>query len=158
MELDAIRRHSLALLRSEGAHADFDAILEAFPVPLRGLRPDRLPYTGWQLLEHLRIAQWDIVAFSTDPEHVSPEWPGGYWPEEAQPPHPGAWDESLAAFREDLAEMQSLVADAARDLFAPLPWGDGQTLLREALLLADHNAYHLGEMVVLRRVLGAWKE
>jgi len=158
MDQEPIRRHVLALLRSEGAHADFNAVIEDFPAPLQGRQRDDLPYTAWQLLEHLRIAQWDIVEFSRRPDHSWPEWPAGYWPRETAPPHPAAWEESLAAFRAGLAEMQVMVADPGRDLLAPLAWGDGQTLLREALLLADHNAYHLGEMVVLRRLLGAWKD
>jgi hypothetical protein len=115
-----------------------------------------VPHTPWRLLEHLRIAQWDILEFSRNPRHVSPPFPDGYWPTGDAPPESAGWDRSVAAFRADLQAMQDLVADPATDLFAPLAHGDGQTILREALLMADHNAYHLGQLVVLRRALGAW--
>ena len=109
------------------------------------------------LLEHLRLAQWDILEFSRNGKHVSPEWPAGYWPKTEAPPDAAAWDESIAQFQKDLKAMQDLVADEKTDLFARIPWGDGQTILREALLVADHNAYHLGQLVDVRRFLGAWK-
>jgi len=115
-----------------------------------------VPHTPWRLLEHLRIAQWDILEFSRNPKHVSPSFPDGYWPRSDAPPDAAAWDRSVAAFRADLKAMQDLVADPATDLFALLPHGEGQTILREALLVADHNAYHLGQLVMLRRALGAW--
>jgi hypothetical protein len=108
------------------------------------------------LLEHLRLAQWDILEFSRNKKHVSPEWPKGYWPDSEAPPNPAAWDDSIKKFGEDMKAMQSLVDEA--DLFAPIPWGDGQTLLREALLLADHNAYHVAQLIDVRRLLGAWTE
>jgi hypothetical protein len=123
---------------------------------LRGRKPRAAQHTAWQLLEHLRIAQWDILEFSRKPKHVSPAWPDGYWPATPAPPDEAAWDKSVRRFRADLKAMQKLVANPASDLFAPLPHGDGQTLLREALLLADHNAYHVGQLVLLRRLLGAW--
>src|SRR5437870_5365390 len=128
------------------------------PARLRGAKPPGVPHTPWRLLEHLRIAQWDILEFTRDPHHVSPPWPEGYWPASDAPPDDGAWDRSVAAFRADLRAMQDLVADPATDLFTPLPHGEGQTALREALLVADHNAYHLGQLVVVRRLLGAWEE
>ena len=106
----------------------------------------------------MRIAQWDILEFSRNAKHVSPPFPDGYWPDEDAPPDAVAWDRCLAAFRADLQAMQDLVADPSTDLFAPIPHGDGQTILREALLVADHNAYHLGQLVMLRRMLGAWPE
>jgi DinB family protein len=117
-----------------------------------------VPHTPWRLVEHLRIAQRDILEFTRNPRHVSPPWPEGYWPVGDAPPDDAAWNRSVAGFRADLQAMQDLVADPATDLFAPLPHGEGQTVLREALLVADHNAYHLGQMVVVRRLLGAWKE
>jgi hypothetical protein len=152
----ALRDHLLYLLRGGGAHVDFDAAVADLPPELRGARAAGQPHTPWRLLEHLRIAQWDILEFSRDPRHVSPPFPAGYWPAGDAPPDAGAWDRSVSAFRADLKAMQELVADPATDLFAPIPHGQGQTVLREALLVADHNAYHLGQLVLLRRLLGAW--
>lgn len=152
----ALRDHLLWLLGSDHAHVGFERAIGGLPRELRGRRPAGLPHSPWELLEHLRLAQWDILEFSRGPDHVSPEWPAGYWPPAAEPPDGGAWERSLAAFRADLQAMRDLVADPASDLFTPLPWGDGQTLLREALLVADHNAYHVGQLVDVRRLLGSW--
>jgi hypothetical protein len=152
----ALRDHLLYLLRGGGAHLDFDASVADLPVRLRGAKPAGQPHTPWRLLEHMRIAQWDILEFSRNPRHVSPPFPDGYWPRGDAPPDDGAWDRSVAAFRADLRAMQDLVADPATDLFARIPHGEGQTVLREALLVADHNAYHLGQLVLVRRLLGAW--
>jgi DinB family protein len=152
-----LRKHLVELLRSRGAHADFEEAIEGLPEGLRGTRPKDLPFTAWRLLEHLRLAQWDILEFSRDPKHKSPEWPEGYWPEGDAPPNAAAWDASVAAFRRDLAAMERLVNDPSTDLFAPIAHGQGQTLLREALLVADHNSYHVGQLILLRRLLGAWK-
>jgi hypothetical protein len=154
----SLRDHLLYLLRGGGAHLDFDAAVGGLAPELRGAKPAGQPHTPWRLLEHLRIAQWDILEFSRSPRHVSPPFPQGYWPAGDAPPDTGAWDRSAAAFRADLKAMQDLVADPATDLFAPIPHGEGQTVLREALLVADHNAYHLGQLVLLRRLLGAWPE
>jgi hypothetical protein len=154
----SLREHLLKLLRGGGAHLGFDEAVAGLPEALRGARPAGVSHTPWRLLEHLRIGQWDILQFCRDPRHVSPPWPGGYWPAGDAPPDAAAWDRSVAAFRADLKAMQDLVADPATDLFAPLPHGQGQTVLREALLVADHNAYHLGQLVVVRRALGAWPE
>jgi uncharacterized damage-inducible protein DinB len=151
-----LREHLLYLLRGGGAHLDFEAAIADLPAELRGAKPTGLPHTPWRLLEHMRIAQWDILEFSRNPKHVSPPWPAGYWPEGDSPPDAAAWDRSVEAFRADLKGMQDLVADPAADLFTPFPHGEGQTLLREALLVADHNAYHLGQLVTVRRLLGAW--
>jgi uncharacterized damage-inducible protein DinB len=152
----ALREHVLYLLRGGGAHLDFDAAIADLPEELRGARVDQVPHTPWRLLEHMRIAQWDILEFSRNPKHVSPKFPEGYWPQGDAPPSAAAWDRSVTAFRADLRAMQELVRDASTDLFAPIPHGEGQTILREALLVADHNAYHLGQLVMLRRCLGAW--
>jgi hypothetical protein len=152
----ALREHLLYLLRGGGAHLDFDAAIAGLPAPLRGAKAAGVPHSPWRLLEHMRIAQRDILEFSRNPRHVSPPFPDGYWPADDAPPDAAAWDRSVAAFRADLEAMQDLVADPATDLFAPIPHGEGQTILREALLAADHNAYHLGQLVMLRRVLGAW--
>jgi DinB family protein len=153
----ALRKHLIELLRSRGAHADFDEAVDGLPEGLRGARVKELPFTAWRLLEHLRLAQWDILEFSRDPKHKSPQWPEGYWPQGDAPPNPAAWDASVAAFRRDLAEMEKLVRDPSNNLFAPIPHGQGQTLLREALLVADHNSYHVAQLIMLRRLLGAWK-
>lgn len=156
-QIKALRQQLVEVLKGGGAHAKFDDAVKDFPVELRGRRPEKLPHSGWMLLEHLRIAQWDILEFSRNPKHVSPKWPDAYWPEEAEPPSPEAWDKSVAQFQRDSRAMQALVADEQTDLFAKLPWGDGQNVLREALLVADHNAYHVAQMVDLRRLLGIWE-
>ncbi len=153
---DALRQQLLELLRGGNAHAGFDAAVADFPAQLRGKKPKGAEHSAWQLLEHLRIAQWDILEFSRDAKHVSPKWPDGYWPKADAPPSAAAWSNSVRRFRADLKAMAKLVADKDRDLFALIPHGEGQTLLREALLLADHNAYHIGQLILLRRLLGAW--
>jgi hypothetical protein len=153
----SLRQHLLDQLHGGNAHATFDDAVKDFPSALRGKKPDALPHSPWMLLEHLRIAQHDILEFSRNPDHVSPPWPAGYWPTSEEPPNAEAWNKSVRQFREDLKAMEELVANPKTDLFAKIPWGDSQTILREALLLADHNAYHLGQFVDLRRVLGAWK-
>jgi hypothetical protein len=157
-EVDSLRSHLLELLGGGHAHLDFLAAIADLPTELRGTKPAGLPHTPWRLLEHMRIAQWDILRFSVDPHHVSPEFPSGYWPEGDGPPDDGAWDRAVTAFLADHKDMMNLVADPATDLFARIPHGDGQTVLREALLVADHNAYHLGQLVTVRRLLGAWPE
>ena len=145
------------LLREGHAHAGFDSAVNGLPAKVRGAKVRGVPYTAWEILEHMRIAQWDILEFSRNPKHVSPEFPSGYWPMTKAPPR-GSWERSVRAFRSDLRAMQRLVADRKTDLFARIPHGEGQTMLREALLVADHNAYHLGQLVMLRRLLGEWKE
>ena len=152
----SVRKHALYLLGGAGAHVDFEAAVARFPVSLRGVKPGGVPHTAWQLLEHMRIAQGDILEFSRDSEHVSPEFPEGYWPPAHTPPSARAWNQSVHIFRADLQAMMALVSNPKNDLFARIPHGDGQTLLREALLVADHNAYHLGQLVLLRKLLEAW--
>ena len=156
-ESDALSQHLLDLLRGRNAHADFDTVMADFPSRLRGVKPPGAAHTGWQLLEHMRIAQLDILEFSRSAKHKSPAWPDGYWPKTEAPPSAASWNNSLRSFRADLKAMAKLVADKKTDLFARIPHGSGQTILREALLLADHNSYHLGQIVILRRLLGAWK-
>jgi len=151
-----LRGHLRDLLDGRGAHPDFADAVADLPADLRGARPPGLPHTPWRLVEHLRIAQRDILDFCLDPGHVSPEFPAGYWPPGDAPTGPAAWDRTVAAFRADLRAIQDLVADPGRDLAAPLPHGQGRTLLREALLVADHNAYHVGQLITVRRLLGAW--
>jgi len=133
----------------------FDDAVKRVPPQLRGVKPAGAPHTAWQLVEHMRIAQWDILEFSRNAKHVSPEWPEGYWPESEVPTSARAWNESLRAFRRDLKAMIALVSKASSDVYARIPHGDGQTILREALLVADHNAYHLGQLVLLGKVLDA---
>ena len=152
-----VREHLAKLLEGGQAHVTFDAAVKGLPVALRGKRPKGAEHSPWEILEHMRIAQWDILEFSRDPKHVSPEWPSGYWPESKTPPNDKAWARSVRAFQADLDAMRTLVATESTDLYAPIPHGDGQTILREALLIADHNAYHIGELVLVRRLLGAWK-
>jgi len=158
MNANALRMHLVELLQGGHAHPDFETAIANLPVETQGLKPPGLPHTPWRLLEHMRIAQWDIQQFSINPHHVSPEFPKGYWPEGDAPPDGTAWDRSVGAFRADLKAMMDLVSDPKTDLFAPIPHGQGQTILREALLVADHNAYHVGQLVTVRRLLGAWTE
>jgi hypothetical protein len=153
----ALRKHLVELLSGHNAHADFEQAIGGLPVKLRGARVPKLTFTPWRLLEHLRIAQWDILEFSRDAEHASPKWPDEYWPKDDAPPSAAAWTASVASFRKDLRAMVALVKNPKTNLFAPIKHGDGQTILREALLVADHNAYHLGELIMLRKLLGAWK-
>jgi hypothetical protein len=153
----ALREHLLSLLQGGGAHADFETAIKGLPATLRGKRPKGSEHSLWEILEHTRIAQWDILEFSRDPKHVSPEWPGGYWPRTKAPASSQAWTRSVREFRAGLKAMSKLVAEESTDLFARIPHGDGQTILREALLVADHNAYHIGELVLVRRLLGAWR-
>jgi hypothetical protein len=152
-----LREHVLYLLNGGGAHARFDDVIKDMPEDLRGAKANGLPHSAWMLLEHLRLAQWDILEFSRNSKHKSPVWPKGYWPKTEAPPSTAAWNKSVQQFRKDLKAMQNLVANLKTDLYARVPWGDGQTVLREALLLADHNAYHIGQLVDLRRLLGDWK-
>jgi hypothetical protein len=153
----AVRQHLIDLLQGGNAHVKFEAVVKDFPERLRGKKPEGQPHTAWRLLEHMRIAQWDILEFSRSSKHASPEWPDGYWPQTDAPPSATAWEKSVKQFRADLKAMEALVADPSTDLYAGIAWGKDQTILREALLVADHNAYHLGELLMLRRLLGAWK-
>ncbi len=154
-----LREHVLYLLQGGGAHLDFDKAIAGLPAHLRGAKPDGVNHTPWRLLEHLRICQRDILQYSRSPDHVSLDFPDEYWPDGDGPPSDQAWEQSVAAFRTDLRAMQDLVSDPAVDLMAQIPHGEpGHTILREALLVADHNAYHLGQLVVVRRALGAWSD
>ena len=154
----ALRKQLVELLKGGNAHLDFEKAIADLPAALRGVRPPGLPHTPWRLIEHMRIAQWDIVEFSFNSRHVSPEFPAGYWPAGDAPRDDAEWDRTIAAFRTELATMIDRVTDLQTDLFARIPHGQGQTVLREALLLADHNAYHLGQLVTVRRLLGAWSD
>ncbi len=153
-----LREHVVKLLRSSDAHAGFKSAIQGLPEELRGAKVPGQPFTIWRLLEHMRIAQWDILEFSRNAKHVSPKFPEDYWPASDAPANAAAWDASVESFRRDLKAMEDLVANPMTDLLSRIPHGKGQTVLREALLVADHNAYHLGQMILLRRLLGAWKE
>jgi hypothetical protein len=157
---DPLRAHLLELLRGGHAHVSFDDATRELPAKLRGKVPRGSPYSAWQLIEHMRLTQEDILRFSRnkDGTYESPEWPEGYWPSAAAPAHDDGWESSLRAFRADRQAMEALVLDPAQDLFTPFPWGEGQALLREAMLVADHTAYHLGQLVLVRRLVGAWPE
>ena len=151
----SLRKHLDNLLRMKGAHLTFDAAVRDFPKHMRGAKPPGTPHTAWQLLEHLRLAQEDILDFSRNPAYQEKTFPNDYWPATEAPPSEESWDRSIRQFQSDLKEMQALVADTNNNLYAAFPHGQGQTLLREALLVADHNAYHLGQLVFLRKLLEA---
>jgi len=152
---DPVREQVIKLLRGGQAHLTLDEVIKDLPIKLRGARFDGAPHTAWQLLEHIRIAQRDILEFSRNSKHVSPEWPEGYWPKTEKPANDAAWKKSVTAIKKDLLEMEKLVENPATDLYAKIPHGTGQNILREALLVADHNAYHIGQLMLLRRLLGA---
>jgi hypothetical protein len=154
--LKSLRADLLALLSSENAHATFDAAVKNLPANLRGKRPKSAPHSPWELLEHLRIAQRDIIEYAFNPKHTSPDFPAGYWPKSPEPPDEKAWQKSVAAFRADLKELAAKIEDPATDLLAPIPHANNQSLLNKTLLLADHNAYHLGQLVLVRRLLSSW--
>lgn len=154
----ALRKHLVDLLEGGNAHVKFDEVIENFPAELRGQKAANLPHSAWMLLEHMRLAQWDILEFSRNRKHKSPAWPKGYWPATDDPPSEAQWKASVKQFRSNLKEMEDLLRNPKTDLFAKIPWGDGQTILREALLVADHNAYHLAQILDVRRLLEAWQE
>ena len=147
----SLRSHILKLLKGGDAHLYFDDLNEGFPIDRCGEKIHGLPYTAWQVLEHLRIAQWDIIEFARDADYVSPEFPEGYWPKENG--NPELWVSTLARIREDLNQIIAMVSETDNDLFEPIPHGTGQTLLRQALLIVDHNSYHLGSLALMKRLL-----
>ena len=155
---NAIRKQLVELLRGGQAHATFEDVVKNFPPKLRGVVPAGLPYSAWQVLEHIRIAQDDILRFSMnhDGSYRSPKWPEGYWPKSPAPPEAKSWERSVQQVQDDCDQMIRLVSDPANDLLTAFPWGEGQNLLRESLLVADHTSHHLGELIVIRRLLGAW--
>ena len=153
----SLRQHLLDLLTGSNAHAGFEAAFKDFPTELRGKRPKGMDHSPWELVEHLRIAQWDILDFCRNPKYKERPWPSGYWPESPEPPDEKAWDKAVRAFRKDLKTFCALISDPKTDLYAKIPHGNGQTILREALLIADHNAYHVGQLILVRKMLGAWK-
>jgi len=152
----SIREHVAKLLSWEDAHTSFESAVADLPVELRGTKPSTLPYSPWQLVEHLRITQADILDFCRNPKYRERTWPDDYWPSSESPPDSAAWDNSVRDFLRDRAALQDLSRDPKITLEARIPHGEGQTYLREILLVADHTAYHIGELVVVRRLLGAW--
>lgn len=152
---DPVREQVIKLLRGGQAHLTLEDVVKDLPARLRGLKPTGAPHTAWQLVEHMRIALWDILEFSRDAKHISPPWPDGYWPKDDDPPSDAAWTSSIESIRRDMAAMEKLVEDPKTDLYSKIPHGTGQNILREALLVADHNAYHVGQLMLLRRMLEA---
>ena len=155
---DPVREQIIKLLQGGQAHLTLDDVLGNFPQRLRGVKPAGAPHSAWQLLEHLRIAQWDILEFSRNAKHVSPKWPEGYWPANDRPPTDAAWKNSISAIKRDRRAMERLVENPRTDLYSKIPHGTGQNILREALLIADHNAYHIGQLLLVRQLLGAWQK
>ena len=153
---NAFRKELISYFTEGNAHASFDAAVKNFPADLRGTRPYDLPHSAYQLIEHLRIAQWDIVEYALNPKHKSPDFPDGYWPKSAAPPDAKALDKSIASFR---ADRKKLIATLEKcDILAPIPHANNQSLASKTILLIDHNSYHLGQLILLRRLLNAWPE
>ncbi len=153
---DVVRKQLLDLLQGGNAHMDYDEAVADFPAASINTKPPNVPYTPWHLLEHLRITQWDILEFIRNPKHVSPPWPEGYWPPQDEVTDPAGWQRTSQAFQADHRELEKMVQDPATDLYVDLPHAKGYTILREILLVADHNAYHIGEFGILRQVMGTW--
>ena len=153
-----MREQLVQLLQGKSAHLSFDDAIAGLPPKMRGVRPASMPHTVWRLVEHMRIAQWDILEFSKDGRHKSPKFPEGYWPEGDAPRDAKQWNDTVKRFKANLKEMMRMVKDKKVDLLAPIPGGQGQTVFREAMLVADHNSYHIGQIVIVRRALGIWKD
>jgi hypothetical protein len=153
---DVVRQQLLALLRGGQAYMPFDQAIADFPVEHMNTYPPQVPYTPWHILEHLRLSQWDILEFIRNPAHVSPDWPEGYWPARDAQADAQIWANTIAAFQADLRALEALVADPATDLYAQIQHAPGYTVLREILVVADHNAYHTGEFAILRQVMQTW--
>jgi uncharacterized damage-inducible protein DinB len=154
----ALRELLVEFLGGDSAHAELKTVVDDFPEKLRSQKPQGAPHSAWQLLEHIRMALHDLYDFSTNSNYVQPQWPEDYWPKEAAPPDSDAWDQSVRAVKKDLADFEKLVADPETNLYATIPWGTGQTTLREVLLAGQHTSYHLGQLVSLKKELGGWKK
>jgi len=154
---EIVRKQLIKLLQEAQAHASFDEAIKGLPEKLRSVVPENLPYSIWQIVEHIRITQWDILEFSRDANHKSPKWPEKYWPKEKAPKDDKQWEDTIKQIKADQGEFVELLKDEQNDLYEPFSWGDGQNLLREAMLIADHNSYHTGEIIVIRRLLKSWK-
>jgi len=155
VDANAFRKEIVSHLTEGHAHASFDAVVKDFSADLRGSRPNDLPYSAWQLIEHLRIAQWDIIEYALNPKHKSPDFPDGYWPKSPEPPDGRAWDKSIAGFRADRKRLVAALEKA--DILAPIKHANNQSLASKAILVIDHNAYHLGQLILLRRLLNIWQ-
>ena len=156
-EIDSVREHLFEILTGAPTHIDFADAVADLPRHLRGVKPERQPHTPWRLVEHMRITQWDILQFILDEAYVSPDWPAGYWPDGDAPPDGHAWDRSIESFLNDRRALTELANNPDVDIFAPIPHGTGQTIHREIILAADHTSYHIGQLIILRRLLGAWQ-
>jgi uncharacterized damage-inducible protein DinB len=151
-----LRDYLSEILDWQSAHINLEKAVEDFPSELRGKKSKGAPHSAWQLLEHIRLAQYDILDFIKNPDYKELNWPDDYWPEDDSTPDDSSWEKSIESFEADLAELKAMAEDSSVDLFKPIPHGDGQNILRELLLVADHNAYHIGQIVQLRKMLGAW--
>lgn len=157
MKPDAVvRRELLALLEGGNAHMEFNEAIDRFPIGKINARAPHVPYTPWHFLEHMRIAQWDILEFIRNPKHVSPDYPEGYRPRPDQRADAAQWEKTVNGFRADLRALEQIVKDDKTDFFAPIPHAKNYTIFREILVAADHNAYHIGEFALLRQVLDIW--
>jgi len=155
---DPLRKELVFQLNGGNAHAPLQKVIADFPAKFRGEKPNGLPYSAWQLLEHIRLAQADMLEFCTSAKYKEKKWPDDYWPKSPNPPNARAWNAAVKAIHSDRTQFIKLISDPKADLFARFPWGDGQTLFHEACLIIDHNAYHLGEIVTVRRILGIWPQ
>lgn len=156
VKLDPLRKELIFQLNGGNAHAPLEKVIGKFPARFRGMAPPGLPFSGWQLLEHMRLAQADMLEFCTNKKYREKKWPEDYWPKSPAPASSRQWDASIRQTKRDRAQFARVIGDPKADLFAPIPWGNGQTLFHEACLIIDHNSYHLGEIVTLRRFLGIW--
>lgn len=155
---DRILRDTLIpFLRGQGAHVDLATAVKDFPAEHYGTRPKNLPHSAWELLEHIRFTLHDLLDFCTNPEYTESEWPDAYWPKNSSPNKPEDWAKTVTAIQKDIEAFERLVGDPSSNLYAKIPWGDGQTLLREVLLAGDHTSYHVGELVHVRQSLGIWR-
>jgi len=156
-EIAILVKNLVDLIEKGNAHVSLDKALENIPFSLLGERPGNLPYSTWQITEHIRIAQWDILEFSHGSKHVSPKWPDGYWPNETAPKSEDEWKKCIQQIQSDRTSFTELIKNAGDNLYKPFEYGNGQSLLKEALVLADHNSYHTGEIIIIRRLLNEWK-
>lgn len=155
---EIIRKELLALLRGSNAHMEFDELVDSFPEKFINEKAPNMPYSPWHLLEHMRIAQWDILEFIRNPEHISPDYPEGYRPHQKEMVDEKRWRKTVTDFRKDLQALKDMVADPETDFFGPIPHAQNYTIFREILTVADHNAYHMGEIAMLRQIINAWPE
>src|SRR5579863_2947119 len=152
-----MRRQLLNYIQDRHAHASFDEAIKAFPVKLINAKPEKIPYTFWALLEHIRISQNDILDFIQNPDYQDKDWPKDYWPSKKAKANKKIWDKTIAGYKKDLKALEKMFGNPKTDLLAKIPHGQGQTIFREALLVIDHNAYHIGEFILMRRALNIWK-